>query len=101
MTVSRRDFIATTAVSLAAAACPPGRGAAARDRGGRFEAAWESLRNYTVPQWYRDAKFGIWAHWTAQCVPEQGDWYARQMYMEGDSDYKYQCEHYGHPSKVG
>ena len=33
------------------------------------------------PDWFRDAKFGIWAHWTAQCVPEAGDWYARQMYI--------------------
>jgi alpha-L-fucosidase len=43
----------------------------------------------------------MWAHWTAQCVPEQGDWYARKMYQEGSPDYKYQCEHYGHPSKFG
>ena len=53
------------------------------------------------PEWFRDAKFGIWAHWTAQCVPEQGDWYARQMYQEGSGDYQYQVAHYGHPSKVG
>ena len=68
---------------------------------GKFEPSWESLAQYQCPEWFRDAKFGIWAHWSAQCVPEQGDWYARKMYIEGDHDYQYQCEHYGHPSKVG
>ncbi|MBV9125257.1 MAG: alpha-L-fucosidase [Planctomycetes bacterium] len=68
---------------------------------GKFQPNWESLAQYQTPEWFRDAKFGIWAHWTAQCVPEQGDWYARKMYIEGDPDYKYQCAHYGHPSKVG
>lgn len=68
---------------------------------GPFLPAWNSLKQYQCPDWFRDAKFGIWAHWTAQCVPEQGDWYARQMYQEGSGDYKFQVEHYGHPSKFG
>ena len=68
---------------------------------GTFQPTWESLTNFNCPEWFRDAKFGIWAHWSAQCVPEQGDWYARNMYMEGSADYKYQVAHYGHPSKFG
>ena len=69
---------------------------------GPFQPTWESLeKNYQTPDWFRDAKFGIWAHWTAQCVPEQGDWYAREMYLEGSPKYKYHVEHYGHPSKFG
>jgi alpha-L-fucosidase len=68
---------------------------------GPFKPDWDSLKAYQVPDWFRDAKFGIWAHWTAQCVPEQGDWYARFMYQEGSHDYKYQVAHYGHPSQVG
>ncbi len=68
---------------------------------GPFKPTWESLQQYKVPDWFRDAKFGIWAHWTAQCVPEQGDWYAQRMYLEGSRDYTYQVAHYGHPSKVG
>ena len=69
---------------------------------GPFQPTWESLRaNYKTPDWFRDAKFGIWAHWTAQCVPEQGDWYARRMYIQGDRDYDYHVETYGHPSKFG
>jgi alpha-L-fucosidase len=69
---------------------------------GPFQPTWESLAaGYKCPDWFRDAKFGIWAHWTAQCVPEQGDWYAREMYMQGSKDYNYQVAHYGHPSTFG
>jgi alpha-L-fucosidase len=69
---------------------------------GPFQPTWESLaKNYQCPEWFRDAKFGLWAHWSAQCVPEQGDWYARNMYLEGSRQYKYHVEHYGHPSKFG
>ena len=66
-----------------------------------FEPSWDSLKNYKVPEWYRDAKFGIWAHWGPQCQPERGDWYARGMYEEGSDQYKYHVEKYGHPSKFG
>jgi alpha-L-fucosidase len=68
---------------------------------GPYQATWESLMQYDAPEWYRDAKFGIWAHWSPQCVPEQGDWYARQMYIEGSPQYKFHLEHYGHPSRFG
>jgi alpha-L-fucosidase len=68
---------------------------------GPFKGDWESLKQYQTPEWFRDAKFGIWAHWSAQCVPEMGDWYARFMYVQGQQDYQYQCARYGHPSKFG
>jgi len=69
---------------------------------GPFQATWESLvANYRTPDWFRDAKIGIWAHWTAQCVPEQGDWYARKMYIQGERDYDYHVGTYGHPSQFG
>lgn len=68
---------------------------------GKFEPTWESLSQYEVPEWFRNAKFGIWAHWGPQCQAEQGDWYARGMYQEGSNQYKWHVEHYGHPSEVG
>ncbi|MBP8259243.1 MAG: alpha-L-fucosidase [Verrucomicrobia bacterium] len=69
---------------------------------GVFEPSWESLeKNYQVPEWYRDAKFGIWAHWGPQCQPEQGDWYARNMYIEGSPQYQHHLQTRGHPSKTG
>lgn len=68
---------------------------------GPFQPTWESLRTYEVPEWFRDAKFGIWAHWGPQCVEGSGDWMARELYMEGNGKYNYHRDHYGHPSQVG
>lgn len=66
-----------------------------------FTSDIESFRQYKYPEWFRDAKFGIWAHWGPQAVPRQGDWYARRLYEEGGSGYRYHLEHYGHPSEFG
>ena len=68
---------------------------------GPFKPSDESLKQYKYPDWFRDAKFGIWAHWGPQAVPRHGDWYAKKMYQEGSGDYKYHVQHYGHPSKFG
>ena len=68
---------------------------------GKFQGTRESLKAYEVPQWYRDAKFGIWAHWGPQSAPEQGDWYARNMYIQDSPQNKYHVATYGHPSKFG
>ena len=68
---------------------------------GQYQPTWESLKTHKTPEWFRDAKFGIWAHWGPQCVEGSGDWMARSMYMEGSREYKWHVEHYGHPSEVG
>lgn len=69
---------------------------------GPFEANWDSLKaGYRAPDWYRDAKFGLWAHWGPQCVPEAGDWYARNMYLQGHAQYAHHLANYGHPADVG
>jgi alpha-L-fucosidase len=68
---------------------------------GPFKPTMDSLKQYPCPAWFRDAKFGIWAHWGPQAVPMDGDWYARGIYEEGNGHYKYHLQHYGHPSKFG
>lgn len=68
---------------------------------GPFQPTMDSLKKYECPEWFRDAKFGIWAHWGPQAVPMDGDWYARGMYEPGNKHYQYHLEHYGHPSKFG
>lgn len=68
---------------------------------GRFQPTWESLSQYQVPEWFRNAKFGIWAHWGPQCVEGSGDWMAREMYIEGSKAYEHHVKNYGHPSEVG
>ncbi len=80
----------------------------------QFTSDIETFKQYKYPEWFRDAKFGIWSHWGPQAVPRQGDWYARKMYESDTQDwntkkptgkpsreYLYHVEHYGHPSKFG
>lgn len=68
---------------------------------GKYKPTIGSLSDYSCPEWFRDAKFGIWAHWGPQCQAEDGDWYAREMYVEGNSHYNYQLDAMGHPSEFG
>jgi len=68
---------------------------------GPFQANWDSLGQYECPDWYRDAKFGIWNHWSPQCVAECGDWYARNVYVDDQPQHRYHVEQYGHPSRFG
>ena len=68
---------------------------------GKFQPTMASLTNYACPDWFRDAKFGMWAHWGPQAVPMDGDWYARGMYEPGNKHYTYHTNHYGHPSEFG
>jgi alpha-L-fucosidase len=85
--------------AAAAAAVAPRLGARAA---GPVRPDWQSLAGtFRVPDWFRDAKFGIWAHWGPQCVPEAGDWYGRLMYVQGHPAYEHHLRHYGHPSRTG
>lgn len=68
---------------------------------GPFQPTGASLSTYRTPDWFRDAKFGIWAHWGPQSVPAQGDWYARFMYVPGHPHYDHHRKTYGHPSEKG
>jgi len=69
---------------------------------GPYSPDWKEIsQHYQTPEWWRDAKFGAWAHWDPQSMPEDGDWYARGMYQEGNRQYRYQTNHFGHPSEYG
>lgn len=68
---------------------------------GAFSPDWTSLSGWTCPEWFKDAKFGIWAHWGPQCEPEDGDWYARGMYDAGSGQYNYHVAKYGDPADFG
>ena len=119
MSISRRHLIKSIALTVPAIPAIPALVAAspagvpfARDRSstpfqpepieeGPFVATRASLRAYQVPDWFRDAKFGIWAHWGPQSAVEAGDWYARNMYIQGHKQYDHHVRTYGHPSKFG
>jgi alpha-L-fucosidase len=63
---------------------------------GPFDATWDSLRQYTPPRWYEDAKFGIFLHWGVFSVPAfRNEWYARDMYREGTPEYEHHLATYG------
>ncbi|WP_186754321.1 alpha-L-fucosidase [Echinicola salinicaeni] len=69
----------------------------------KFEPTVESLQQYETPEWYKDAKFGIYCHWNAQSASKSSNsgWYARHMYQEGHPAYKDHLKNWGHPSEVG
>jgi alpha-L-fucosidase len=100
---TRRDFVRFGGTGVAWSLAAGAAGARAESsEARRFRPSWESLaEGFTVPEWFRDAKFGIWAHWGPQCAPEFGDWYARTMYIEGHPTYEHHLKTYGHPTQVG
>ena len=69
---------------------------------GPFSADWDSLVKYEVPEWYKDAKFGIFIHWGIYSVPAFGsEWYSRNMYIQGDPCYEHHRKTYGPQEQFG
>ncbi len=68
----------------------------------RFEPTWDSLKQYQVPAWYEEGKFGIFIHWGPYCVPAFGsEWYPRHMYLQTRPEFVYHQKVFGHQSKFG
>lgn len=73
---------------------------------GPYQATWDSLEKYEVPEWYKDAKFGIFIHWGVYAVPGYGsEWYPRNMYINKDqwwgNAFKYHTENHGDHATFG
>ncbi len=67
-----------------------------------FEPTWDSLSHQICPDWYRDAKFGMFIHWGVYSVPAFGsEWYSRNMYIQGNPCYDYHREHFGDQASFG
>ena len=69
-----------------------------------YEPTWNSLRTHVTPQWFRDAKFGIYTHWGVYSVPAcgpNGTWYPYNMYRKGTAQHDYHVKTYGPPSEFG
>jgi alpha-L-fucosidase len=102
MPITRRDVLKNLALAMPAMQMTPRFNTSNhRHADAPFEATRASLRKYQIPDWFRNAKFGIWAHWGPQSAVEAGDWYARRMYIEGDKSYDHHLKTYGHPSQFG
>lgn len=84
-----------------------------QNKPGRFEPTWDSLSQYTMPQWLRDAKFGVYTHWGPYSVPAyarahgtdwpnpNGTWYGHKMYKEGLPEHNHHIETYGDTRTFG
>jgi len=98
--ISRRKFIIGTtglaAAAVAGAAWEPGSAEAAA----AYTASWTSVDTHPpAPEWFQDAKFGIYFHWGVFSVPAYGDeWYPRRMYISGDTCNTHHVATYGQPS---
>ncbi|WP_208589540.1 alpha-L-fucosidase [Gracilibacillus suaedae] len=69
---------------------------------GKFDATWDSLSNYKLADWYREAKFGIFIHWGVYSVPAFGnEWYSRNMYIQGSKEYEHHIKTYGKHTDFG
>jgi alpha-L-fucosidase len=69
---------------------------------GPFQPAWSSLENYQAPDWYKDAKFGIFIHWGVYSVPAFGsEWYPREMYEQGSDEFNHHRAAYGPQTVFG
>jgi len=68
-----------------------------------YQANWESLAEHNEqPDWFQDAKLGIYFHWGVYSVPAfANEWYPRNMHFEGNGVYEHHMEKYGHPSEFG
>ena len=69
----------------------------------RYTPDYASLSKHNQqPDWFQDAKLGIYFHWGVYSVPAFGnEWYPRRMHFEDDITYKHHIETYGHPSEFG
>jgi len=67
-----------------------------------YDATWESLQKYRAPEWFKDAKFGIFIHWGVYAVPAYGsEWYPRHMYRQKRREFEYHKATWGDQSKFG
>ena len=99
--LSRRQFGAFAAAGLAATAVPPAAaGPAAAAAAQCYEPTWPSVdRHPPAPEWFQDAKFGIYFHWGVFSVPAfANEWYPRNMYNNGSNENNHHKSVYGDPS---
>ena len=68
-----------------------------------FQDNWQNIaENYQFPEWFVDAKFGIFIHWGAYAVPAFGsEWYPRHMYQKGSNENNHHIETWGPQDKFG
>ena len=72
------------------------------DGDGPFQPDWAALQAYQTPQWYADAKFGIFIHWGLYSIPAfGGEWYSRNMYVKDSATWQHHIATYGPHTTFG
>ena len=100
MTITRRRALQSIA---AGAALWPGRRVDALGSDQKpYSTTWESVQRHACPEWFRDAKFGIYFHWGLYSVPAFGnEWYPHWMYLPGRPEYEHHLATYGPLDRFG
>ncbi len=69
---------------------------------GPYDADWNSLSQFTVPEWFSKAKFGIFIHWGLYSIAaHNNEWYSRNMYIQEKEEWEYHRKMFGEHSKFG
>ncbi|KAF1290778.1 alpha-L-fucosidase [Candidatus Enterococcus leclercqii] len=69
---------------------------------GPYTPDWNSLNDFQVPRWFREAKFGIFIHWGLYSVPAfNNEWYSRNMYINGHPEFDHHVATYGPQKEFG
>jgi len=74
----------------------------ARAKKKAYQPTWQSIIQHPTPEWFEDAKFGIYWHWGVYSVPAyDNEWYPRNMYRKGTDVFQHHLETYGPQSEFG
>ncbi len=97
--LSRRTLLASAGLTAAARLLWV-RDADATAGPSSYTASWASVDQHPpAPEWYQDAKFGIYYHWGVFSVPAFGnEWYPRNLYISGSAENNHHIATYGDPS---
>lgn len=69
---------------------------------GPFAPNWASLGKFSLPEWFAQAKFGIFIHWGLYSVPAfNNEWYSRNMYLKGHPEFDHHIKTYGPQAEFG
>jgi alpha-L-fucosidase len=97
--LSRRRLLAVAGLAVAADVLRV-RTVWATEGPGSYTPSWSSVDQHPpAPEWFQDAKFGIYYHWGVFSVPAFGnEWYPRNMYIAGSNENNHHKQVYGDPS---
>lgn len=99
---SKNSLLAIIILTMLCASCNSPKREQAPSTSPKYEATWESVKTHQTPNWFLDAKFGIYFHWGPYSVPAyKTEWYSHYMYVKDHPIHKYHVEKYGPLNEFG